>query len=282
MKHLIVDTVHGIEALEALNATVAVEAFSLKAVANRAIDIIPNLSHAFSEVMASSKTDKYDLKPLNVNLTVLNRAIKSADYMSVGILNVYVPQGFQGNLLEYTVVLNQALNFSNIITERMVKFNQLISAFITDKNTRRSTKDLSLAASTMEQERQGVRDALAVFVKEGSRSDRASLKNVYASMGEISTVSFATLDIITKANETSIEQVQKLTNDASELLKALGDQAMAGQIPDMSAESYRSLSSATLTMARDVELHALLMYAVYQLKKAVEHTSEALIKALRY
>jgi hypothetical protein len=50
----------------------------------------------------------------------------------------------------------------------------------------------------------------------------------------------------------------------------------------MSNEAYKSLSSATLTMARDVELYSLLMFNVYQVKKSIEHTSEALIQALRY
>lgn len=282
MKHLTIETPVGMEALEMLNTTIAVEAFSLRSVANRAIDIIPNLSHAFSEVLSSNSTDKYDLKPLSVNLVVLDRALKGSDYMSVGNLNVYVPQGFQGNFKAYLTAFDQALNFSNGIIERMLRFNQYISALISNKDTRRSTKDLSIATNGMELAREDVRKALAEFNRSGYRGDRAPLKDVYASLGEISDCTMDTGSLIRKAISVTLAEVTKITDDASVLLKTLGEQAINGQIDDMSNEAYKSLSSATLTMARDVELHSLLMYSAFQIKKAVEDTSVLLINALRY
>lgn len=282
MKNLNIYEPVGMVALETLCLTAAMEAFSLRAVANRAADIIPNLSHAFSEVLAGQSGDKYDLRSLSVNVTVLDKALKSANYLEIGKLNVFVPQSFTGNFREYLAVLDMAMNFTNGIQDRMIRFNQLVSAFITDKNSRQSTKDMSTATSSMESEREGVRTQLAQFVKAGSRSDRAQLGSAYRSLAEIKECVIAAGDIVNKANELSVDEVMKMTNDAAELLKALGEQAMAGKVEGMSNESYKSLSSATLTMARDVELHAILMYNVYQVKKAVEHTSEVLITALRY
>lgn len=282
MKHLTIESLVGMEALEAYDSNVAVEAFSLKAVANRAIDVIPNLSHAFNEVLSSYKGDKYDLKPLSVNRVVLARTLKTADFLSIGKFNVYVPQGFIGNYKEYLTVFTQALLFSNGIITRMTQFNQLVSALITDGNTRRSTKDLSIATADMEAERQGIRQALAPFTKEGSRSDRAALQTVFASLGEIDQCVDLAGDILFGIQKVSLDEVTKLTNDASELLRTLGEQAVAGKVSDLSPEAYRSLSSATLTMARDVELFSLLMDRTYQIKKSLEHTSEELIKALRY
>lgn len=282
MKTINIEELSGIAALEAYNETAALEAFSLRAVANRAADIIPNLAYAFKEVLSSHKGDKYDLRPVSVNVTVLERALKSANYLEVGKFNVFVPQGFQGNFKDYLTVLNTAMIFTNGIQDRMIRFNQLVSAFLTDKNTRQSTKDLSTATADMESEREGVRKALAQFVREGSRSDRANLQDVFRSLNEVNECVFQASDIVLEANELSVDDVMKLTIDASELLKALGEQAMENKIEGMSNEAYRSLSSATLTMARDVELHALLMFSVYQVKKSLEHTSEALIQALRY
>lgn len=282
MKELTLVEPMGIVALEELCSTAALEAFSLRAVANRAADIIPNLAHAFHEVMASQKGDKYDLKPMAVNITVLEKTLNSANYLEVGKLNVFVPQGFTGNFKEYLVVLEQALNFTNSIQARMTQFNQLVSALITDKNTRQSTKDLSTATSSMEREREGVRIELAKFIKEGSRSDRALLQDTYRSLAEIKECVFAAVNILDRANQVALAEVVKMTEDAAELLKALGEQAVDGKVEGMTPEAYKSLSSATLTMARDVELHSLLMFTTYQVKKSIEHTSDALIKALRY
>ncbi|BAW19319.1 hypothetical protein [Ralstonia phage RP31] len=269
-------------ALEALDSTAALEAFSLRAVANRAADIIPNLSHAFNEVLSSYKGDKYDLRPLSVNKVVLDKALDGANYLEVGKLNVFVPQGFIGNFKQYLGVLDQALNFTNSIQARMVEFNQLVSAMITDKNTRQSTKDLSTATSSMERQREAVREQLDGFQLGGSRSDRALLQNTFSSLNEIKECVFLAADLLSRANQVTLNEVEVMTRDAAELLKALGEQAMEGKVEGMSPEAYKNLSSATLTMARDVELHALLMYTVYQVKKSVEHTSEALIQALRY
>lgn len=282
MKTFTLDQPMGVAALEEIHSVVALEAFSLRAVANRAADIIPNLSHAFKEVLSSQKTDKYDLKPLSVNFPVLNKALKGAKYLEVGEESIYVPQSFTGNLKEYLEVLLMALNFTNGIESRMVQFNQLVSAIMADRNTRQTTKDLSTATSAMETEREGVRKALEAFTKQGSRSDRAPLQNVYRSLNEVSECATIVIDVLDKANEVAITNVTKLTDDASELLQTLGEQANKGLLENMSNEIYRSLSSATLTMARDVELHGLLMFSVYQVKKSIEHTSELLIKTIRY
>lgn len=282
MKELNIAEPTGMEKLEALCSTVAVEAFSLRAVANRAADIIPNLSFAFKEVMTNYKGDKYDLRPLSVNIVVLEKALKAANYLEVGKLNVFVPQGFTGNFKDYLGILNQALVFANGIQERMLRFNQLVSALMTDKNTRQSTKNLATATADMEHERQGIREQLAAFVKEGSRSDRSTLQGAYRSLTEVTDCIRIGADILDTANEVALAEVMKITEDASELLKVLGEQAMAGKVEGMSNEAYQSLSSATLTMARDVELYSLLMFSVYQVKKSIEHTSQALITALRY
>lgn len=282
MKDLKLAEPTGMEKLEALCSTVAVEAFSLRAVANRAADIIPNLSFAFKEIMSSHKGDKYDLRPLSVNMPVLEKTLKGANYLEIGKLNVFVPQGFNGNLKEYLGVLMQALNFANGIQTRMLRFNQLVSALMTDKNTRQSTKDLSTATADMEKEREGVREQLAAFMKEGSRSDRASLQNAYRSLNEVTDCVRMGADMLDTANHVALADVMKMTEDAAELLKVLGEQALAGKVEGMSNEAYQSLSSATLTMARDVELYSLLMFNVYQVKKSIEHTSQALIQALRY
>jgi hypothetical protein len=282
MKELNLAEPTGMEKLEALCTTAALEAFSLRAVANRAADIIPNLSFAFKEIMSSHKGDKYDLRPLSVNIVVLEKALKGANYLEVGKLNVFVPQAFTGNFKDYLAVLNQALVFANGIQSRMLRFNQLVSALMTDKNTRQSTKDLSTATSDMEHEREGVRQQLAAFTREGSRSDRASLQSAYRSLNEIPECVRLGADILDTANHVALADVMKMTEDASELLKVLGEQALAGKVEGMSNEAYKSLSSATLTMARDVELYSLLMFNVYQVKKSIEHTSEALIQALRY
>lgn len=282
MKALQLEEPTGMEALVALTSTAALEAFSLRAVANRAADIIPNLSHAFTEVLSSFKGDKYDLKPLSVNKVVLDRALDAANYLEINKLNVFVPQGFSGNFKEYLQVLSTALVFTNGIKARMLQFNQLVSALITDKNTRQSSKDLSTATSNMEREREGVRMQLEAFQKAGSRSDRAQLGQVYASLNEVKECVFLAADLLSHANDVALNEVELMTREAGELLRALGDQAIAGKIENLSPETYKSLSSATLTMARDVELHSLLMYAVYQVKKSVEHTSDVLITALRY
>ncbi len=282
MKALHLEEPTGMVALEALNATVALEAFSLRAVVNRAADIIPNLAHAFREVLTTHKGDKYDLKPLSVNTVVLNKTLAAAKYLEVARLNVFVPQGLQGNLKEYLETLLVALNFTNGIQERMIKFNQLVSGLITDKNTRQSTRDLSLATSGMENERVGVMEQLSKFMKEGSRSDRATLGQTFGSLGEINDCILLVANILDQANHITMLEVEKLTTDASELLKTLGEQAVEGKIEGMSPEAYKSLSSATLTMARDVELHAVLMFSVYQAKKSIEYTAESLIKTLRY
>ncbi|WP_285184212.1 hypothetical protein, partial [Mycobacterium tuberculosis] len=82
----------------------------------------------------------------------------------------------------------------------------LISALLSDKQTRLRTNDLSTATSDMERQRESIRVALAAFSR-NSRSDRQSLGDTYANLNEINQSVDATASIITAAAALNLESI---------------------------------------------------------------------------
>lgn len=281
MKTLSLQTVDPIEQLASLSATVSLEAFSLRSIGNRLADIIPNMAHAFRQFAYTHKSDKLDLTPLNVNQSILTKALTAANYMDLQRFQVCVPQGFTGNMVEFLAVMANAIEFTNGIRERMTSYNQLLSALLSDKQTRLRTNDMSTATSDMERQREAIRVALAAFSK-NSRSDRAPLGETYRNLAEINQAAEATSKIITAAAALNLESINQLIKDAVELLDEFERRANEGTIDALSPQMYKSLASSTLTMARDAELHSLMCYKAWECKDSMETTCKELIKSLRY
>lgn len=282
MKNLLLTPVDPIEQLEAITATAALEAFDLRSIGNRIADIVPAMVHAFRQYVHTHKSDKLDLRPLDVNRTILMKALGSASYLDIGRFAVCVPQGFSGSMVDYLAVMARAIEFTNGVKERMTEYNQLISALLTNKDTRKSTADLSTATSGMEKQRDAMRLALKEFGRVNSRSDRQDLAKTYRNLSEITESVDTAEAIIARAAALNLQDINALITDALELLDELEHRATQGTIENLSPQMYKSLASSTLTMARDAEFHALMCYKACEIKDCTETTTRELIKALRY
>lgn len=282
MKTLQLPSVDPIEQLAALSSTASLEAFSLRSITNRIVDVIPAMTHAFKQYAYTHKSDKLDLKPLTVNRTILNKALGKANYLDIVKMSTVVPQGHQGSMVDYLAIMSRAVEFTNGIRERMTSYNQLLSAIISNKNARQGTQDVSTATSSMEREREAMRIELRAHAKQGSRSDRRPLGETYRNLAEINTSMDMGSDIIARAASLNLESISTLINDAVELLDELERKANDGTISEMSPQIYKGLASATLTMARDAEFHSLMCYKAWEIKDCLETSADELVKALRY
>ncbi len=268
--------------LEALDEVIGLEAFTVGGFANRIVDLIPNLVYAAKKSLAAKTTDKIDLNGFDVNFPPLEKALNKADYLDIGSLFVRVPHGFQGRLGEYVTTLEIAVTYTNEITNRLTAFNQLLSSLISDKNVRQSTRDLATASQETTKEREAVHKQLVAFINPMSRISKERLDKTYRSCKGVGDTARAAKALVASAGRVQLADVERLVADAAELLDVLSAMAEKNQLEGLTPEALRGLSSATLTCARDVELHALMMHAVWQVKIAVEENAKELTRALRY
>lgn len=269
-------------ALESIANTASLEAFSLRTIGNRLADILPSLAHSFRQYAYTHKSDKLDLTPPDINMPVLKKALAGAVYLEIGKFAVSVPQGHTGNLPDYLAAVLQSIEFSNGIIGRMTAFNQFLSALISTASARQSTKDLAAASTAVEKERDALRAKLGEYSKANSRSARRPLQETFRSLNEIETSAEMTFQVVQRASQLNLAEINTLINDAVELLDELERRANEGSIEDMSPQTYKSLASSTLTMARDAEFHSILCFKSWEVKDCMEVNAKELIKALRY
>lgn len=282
MKRLQIEQQDPIAALEELDSSIALEHLSLRTITNRVMDAIPNLVHQARQVLGRVQLPAN--KPLHYtyNQRVLEKAINEFDYMKVARLNVHVPKGFSGQLVDYLAVLASAATFTGDTIARLTVYNQFLSALISHPDTRASTKEYITALADRDTARQEITNSMAAFFTAKNTTDRLEMGVAFARAKDVLTAAAAVGEVVDMVGRDDAKQLHALVRDCAELLDALRDAGRRNQLSNMSPEVFKNLASATLSMARDVELVGAVHFAIGQVAESMMATSAMLIDIIRY
>lgn len=283
MKMLAVEAQHPTEALESIVDIIALESISLPSIMNRIVDLIPTLATSAKSFLTSVNRDKPELASIHINETVLGRCFEKSAYSDIVSLSHPVPPGFTGNLYEYTEVLEKQISYINALPAKLTAFNQFISELISSAQSRRSIRSQGDTYRNMAASRKILLNASRDYFKgTNNRVAFAKYGDVIASNAQYVQFSKTTAGLVDEANRTSFKDTEKLVRDTKELLEALSDAARGGQLSDMSSAAFDTLGAYTETIAREVEMYAVVLFAIADLRACVLEGNEKLIRALRY
>lgn len=283
MKMLKIEEVPANVALESIAETMALEAMGLSSIVNRVVDLVPTLVHSAKSFLSSVNRDKPDLAPLHLNKGVLERCFSNAPFSDIVTLSHPVPPGFEGNLYEYSEHLKKQVAYINELPSKLTAFNQFVSELISSPQARKTIK----ASADKFRAMAGTRKLLVAetrnfFGGATSRIANAKYGDVIGSNAQYLQFSENTVTLVEMANKTSFSDTEKLVRDSKELLEALAQVARDGQLTEMSNLAFDALGAYTETIAREVEMYSLVLFAVAELRACVEQGNAKLIQALRY
>lgn len=269
-------------ALESITETIAIEAMGITGVFNRVQDLVPTLVTATKNYFASN-ADKPDLPQLSINDTVLGRCFDKAPYSDIVSLSHPVPAGFEGNLYDYASVLKQQVLYINTVPAKLTAFNQFVSSLISNAQARKSVRSLASEYREMADSRRVLLEASRKFFPSGnSRVSSRTYGEIIGSNAQYIQLSKLVQAITGEANRTSFKETQKLVADCKELLDALSHSATGGQLTEMSGASMDTLAAYTETVAHEVEMYSMVLFATAELRRSIEEGNKKLIQALRY
>lgn len=282
MKRLKIQSQDPMVALESIDASIAIEDFSMRTIRNRIADSIPNMVHSAKEVISRSSLGKTDNVVYNFNEKVLEKAIGDLVYMKVSDVNVFVPKGFQGLLTDYMTILGSAVRYCKDIPARLTAYNQFLSLLISNPDTRTSSEMYFPGTGDEPKDRAAITNIMSTFFTDKNHTDRARLGDTFSSSGNILEAARMLKDITDVVGKKEVSDTKTLVANCSALLDGLRDKSKTEAMANMSPEMLKSLANSTLALARDVELVGSVHFALGMVVNAMVSNEKLIIQMARY
>lgn len=267
--------------LESIEQRVAIESGVFNSIANSIADVIPSLVHAAKKHFAAKDIDKWDLRFLDVNYAVLEKALLAANYMDIREIACNCPPAVNATLGEYTSALTSCMEYANGVFGKLTDYSIYLSRILSNKDERRSVRDYSLVAKDNDKARAALALEHDKLLKSGSNRTIARFGEIASSNKDFIEVQVKMVTLLKACQVVKVSDVQALIKNVVELLAALEQASQNKEINDLSPEAFRTLTTLTSVMARDVEFYAITLYRAFQAKVAYEQSAQALIKSLR-
>lgn len=198
---------------------------------------------------------------------VISKRVYSHNFLDFQDVLVQVPEGFDGNLLDYLKLLNRIhLDIFKEALEVTGDYNVVLSSFITNKEDKNSLRVHSQIYARADAKRQQVLKDLAGYFKDGSDLSRLPLRKVISRFADLETVADEAVNL-TKDNH--IKNLEKVKAGITETLIYLNKITSNPEITQVSGSSAKQLADSAMSVARLVE--ACSVYA-YKVRQAIEST----------
>lgn len=241
---------------------------------------LPAFASKLSEVASSfvNKDEHSEAALAAFQLVDTNKEqINKINFIDHATTLVPVPEGFDGNLLEYlSTLLNMApaifVEGNNVIEE----YNLVLSNFVTNKDAKTSLKDHTAFYQQVEKNRTAMSDKLAAFFTTKNDRSRLPLGKIFHQTRDIF-IAVEKAGHLEKARRTqNLEQFSKNVTKVSNVLNIVLRDSETEDLTNISGSAAMNLSTGALELARYVEFVALFRYRVEQAIVSVQRIAETL------
>lgn len=189
-------------------------------------------------------------------------ALKTLDFLNYGSRLINTPENFKGNLLDYAVELESIIkSLYKANNETLAEYNMLLSAFITNKDSRQSLKDHSSFYKRIRSERESFIRRLDAF-SEHNGSNRVPLNKVISRMADIPELIKASVEVSKLQSRDVIVNLNTAVKQSVDLLDMVSTQIKEGTITELPPTAAVSISHGAFEVAKLVELVSIVYYDV--------------------
>lgn len=247
--------------LESQLEQLALESEALANVIETFRSVIPNLVTSLREKLAILRGDDRehytDTTDFKKNFDVLKNRTNNVAFTAYAKTLVMVPEGFNGNLVEYLAFLERSSPaiFSEA-QELLAEYNTIIAAFISNKESKISLKDHTAFFERVEATRSKINDELNTFFTgkaADSNKTRIYLGTVINRFAELETAAGHARKLeVTYANQ-NLKAIADGTNRVVELLNILIRSTSSTGVSKVSGPAAMNISKGAYTMGRFIE-----------------------------
>lgn len=251
--------------LEAINIANVIEVFKgilpdLVGKIKQTLESIPK----YTDIIHKNKLTS-DIKLINSLNKELSDKIKLTNYVDRRELLISVPEGFKGNLVDYTILLNGLT--SKIYPEAnklLTEYKFIISGFLTNKDQKISLKDYTTFFNSIKRQRENFTSDVSEFFTNNSSTSRAKLGSVINKFSDLDII----IKNVTEANivrkDNILSDISQSTNEITKVLDTIIDRVSKGDISNISGASAKNLAEGAYEIAKYIEFVSIFNYKVEQ------------------
>ena len=251
--------------LEAINVANVIEVFKgvLPDLVGKIKQTLENIPR-YTDIIHKNKLTS-DIKLINSLNKELSDKIKLTNYVDRRELLISVPEGFKGNLVDYTILLNGLT--SKIYPEAnklLTEYKFIISGFLTNKDQKISLKDYTTFFNSIKRQRENFTSDVSEFFTNNSSTSRAKLGSVINKFSDLDII----IKNVTEANivrkDNILSDISQSTNEITKVLDTIIDRVSKGDISNISGASAKNLAEGAYEIAKYIEFVSIFNYKVEQ------------------
>lgn len=276
--------------LEALS----LEAISIANVIEVFKGILPDLNHKIKTTLedlsafVDTKTFLHktkingDIKLINSLNKDLHSKIKLVNYTENRELLISVPEGFKGNLTEYSKLLNElTLKIYPEANKLLTEYKFIISGFLTNKDEKISLKDYTTFFNQIKRQRENFTNDISEYFTNNSATSKAKLGSVIDKFSDIEVIIKNINAINTVRAGNTLFDVSETTKDIVTILDTIIERVSKGDINNVSGQSAMNLSEGAYEIGKYIEFISIFNYKLEQATSTVTKLLEQLNEEIR-
>lgn len=249
--------------------------------------IIPTMRASLSSYADTVRTNLAALSSRNVGefnsreFEQLVSLMEKHQHINVIDLRFYVPEGFRGNIVDYSKLLIKVQAHTNkVIADVLTPFNVYLSKLLSDKNAAAENGVQMAQLIALRNEREVLRQAMEEYFPKGSTNAAIKVGEAIDRKQDWAELAFQLKTLSNNFDKKMPGKVTEAINHCAELLEALSDSSIQGGMDAISAQQLRTLGDSTLEVAKEVEFFSVVNYQISTLMTVMAQNAEFLKKAL--
>jgi hypothetical protein len=264
-----------VQSLEQMAQVITLESSFIDNAIFRINEFFPKLSNQLSDTVSGFTGERfggYDTPKITAfqaqrDFKVISKRVQSHNFLDFQDILVQVPEGFEGNLIDYLRLLDRIhLDVFKETLEVIGDYNIVLSSFITNKEDKTSLRVHTQVYTRADAKRQQVLKDIAGFFKHDSDLSRLPLRKVIARFADMEQLTDAAVDLTKDNHIKNLEKVKAAVNETVIYL----DKIMANkETSEVSGYAAKQLAESAMSVARLVETCS--VYA-FKTRQAIECT----------
>ena len=188
---------------------------------------------------------------------------KHLDFVGFGDRLISVPENFKGDYIKYAALLNTiatiAYQTQNTI---LAEYNQILSAFITNKEDKISLKDHTAFFNRIKAERESYTEKLGDFLNKKSGVSKMRFRDVISRMADLETLIHHASHLGSQHSRAKLHDINSSVNHSVDLLDLVVNGVQDGTIKNISPNATMNISRGAYEVAKYVEFVGLIYFDI--------------------
>lgn len=222
-----------------------------------------------SEINSVNLEEKSTIK-LSNHYTVMLGVIAKTNYSDISNLKLPVCEGFESNLVAAYEKVEQIMVLMKKFENHIKNFHDYVAVFITNKDAKKKTVDLSIKSKELESDIDKLKQILNTLFKEGNSDNSLEYSKLFMNNQEFrkAITQYVILDKKLK-EDFNISEIKLTIENTVENLDSIIKSLKENKIENISSETTKSLSEGSYQVAMVAEAYSVAYFKLLAIMNIV-------------